>query len=44
VKKISKLSQKRAHELKRAVGYALAWEEMIVPESSGRKEKYAGQN
>ena len=30
VKKISKLSQKRIHEVKRAVGYALAWEELIA--------------
>jgi mRNA interferase MazF len=30
VKKISKLSQKRVHEVKRAVGYALAWEELIA--------------
>ena len=29
VKRISKLSHKRAHEVKRAVGYALAWEELI---------------
>ena len=29
VKKISKLSQKRVQEVKRAVGYALAWEELI---------------
>ena len=30
LKKISKLSQKRIHEVKRAVGYALAWEELIA--------------
>jgi mRNA interferase MazF len=30
VKKIAKLSQKRVHEVKRAVGYALAWEELIA--------------
>ena len=30
VKKISKLSEKRIHEVKRAVGYALAWEELIA--------------
>ncbi len=30
VNKISKLSQKRIHEVKRAVGYALAWEELIA--------------
>jgi mRNA interferase MazF len=30
VKKISKLSQKRIHEVKRAVGYAFAWEELIT--------------
>jgi mRNA interferase MazF len=30
VKRISKLSQRRIHEVKRAVGYALAWEELIV--------------
>ena len=30
VKMISKLSNKRVHEVKRAVGYALAWEELIV--------------
>jgi mRNA-degrading endonuclease toxin of MazEF toxin-antitoxin module len=29
VKKISKLSKKRIHEVKRAVGYDLAWEELI---------------
>ena len=29
VKKIARLSQKRVHEVKRAVGYALAWEELI---------------
>ena len=29
VKKISKLSAKRVHEVKRAVGYAFAWEELI---------------
>jgi mRNA interferase MazF len=29
VKKISKLSAKRVHEVKRAVGYASAWEELI---------------
>jgi mRNA interferase MazF len=29
VKKIAKLSPKRVHEVKRAVGYALAWEELI---------------
>jgi mRNA interferase MazF len=29
VKKISKLSAKRFHEVKRAVGYAFAWEELI---------------
>jgi mRNA interferase MazF len=27
---ISKVSQKRIHEVKRAVGYALAWEELIA--------------
>jgi hypothetical protein len=45
VKKISKLSQKRVHEVKRAVGYALAWEELIVagdiPHSS-RSERIGG--
>jgi mRNA interferase MazF len=30
VKKISKLSQKRIHEVKSAVGYALGWEELIA--------------
>jgi mRNA interferase MazF len=30
VKRISKLSHKRVHEVKRAVGYALAWEELIA--------------
>jgi mRNA interferase MazF len=30
VKKIARLSQKRVHEVKRAVGYALAWEESIA--------------
>jgi mRNA interferase MazF len=30
VKMIAKLSQKRVHEVKRAVGYALAWEELIA--------------
>jgi len=30
VKKIARLSQKRVHEVKRAVGYALAWEELIL--------------
>ena len=30
VKKIAKLSQKRVHEVKRAVGYAFAWEELIA--------------
>ena len=30
VKKIARLSQKRVHEVKRAVGYALAWEELIA--------------
>jgi mRNA interferase MazF len=30
VKKISKLSPKRVHEVKRAVGYAFAWEELIA--------------
>ena len=30
VKKIAKLSQQRVHEVKRAVGYALAWEELIA--------------
>jgi PemK-like, MazF-like toxin of type II toxin-antitoxin system len=30
VKKISKLSPKRIHEVKRAVGYAFAWEELIA--------------
>jgi mRNA interferase MazF len=29
VKKISKLSSKRLHEVKRAIGYAWAWEELI---------------
>ena len=29
-KKIAKLSQKRVHKVKRAVGYALAWEELIA--------------
>lgn len=30
VKRISKLSPKRVHEVKRAEGYALAWEELIA--------------
>ncbi|HTZ58016.1 MAG TPA: type II toxin-antitoxin system PemK/MazF family toxin [Acidobacteriaceae bacterium] len=30
VKKIATLSQKRVYEVKRAVGYALAWEELII--------------
>ena len=30
VKRIARLSQKRVHEVKRAVGYALAWEELIA--------------
>ena len=30
VKKISRLSPKRVHEVKRALGYALAWEELIA--------------
>ena len=30
VKKISKIPPRRVHEVKRAVGYALAWEELIV--------------
>jgi mRNA interferase MazF len=30
VKKIARLSQKRVCEVKRAVGYALAWEELIT--------------
>jgi mRNA interferase MazF len=30
VKRISSLSQRRIHEVKRAVGYALAWEELIA--------------
>ena len=30
VKRISKLSKTRAHEVKRAIGYALAWEELIA--------------
>lgn len=30
VKKISKLAPKRVHEVKRAIGYALAWEELIT--------------
>ena len=30
VKKIAKLSQERVHEVKRAVGYAFAWEELIA--------------
>jgi mRNA interferase MazF len=30
VKKVARLSQKRVHEVKRAVGYALAWEELIA--------------
>ena len=30
VKKIAKLSPKRVHEVKRAMGYALAWEELIA--------------
>jgi mRNA interferase MazF len=30
VKRIAKLSPKRVHEVKRAVGYALAWEELIA--------------
>ncbi len=29
-KKITRLLQKRVHEVKRAVGYALAWEELIA--------------
>jgi len=29
VEKIAELSQNRVHEVKRAVGYALAWEELI---------------
>ncbi len=29
VKKISRLSPKRVHQVKRAIGYALAWEELI---------------
>ena len=29
-KKIARLLQKRVHEVKRAVGYALAWEELIA--------------
>ena len=30
VQKIARLSQKRVHEVKRAVGYAFAWEELIA--------------
>jgi mRNA interferase MazF len=30
VKKISKISQRRVHEVKRAIGYALEWEELIA--------------
>lgn len=30
VKKISQISVRRVHEVKRAVGYALAWEELIA--------------
>ena len=30
VERISQLSPKRVHEVKRAVGYALAWEELIA--------------
>src|ERR1700679_2347024 len=30
VKKISKIPPRRVNEVKRAVGYALAWEELIV--------------
>ncbi len=30
VKKIAKLSSKRVYEVKRAIGYALAWEELIT--------------
>ena len=30
VKKISQLSKTRAHEVKRTIGYALAWEELIA--------------
>ena len=30
VKKISKLAPKRIQEVKRAIGYALAWEELIA--------------
>ena len=30
VKKISMLAPKRVHEVKRAIGYALAWEELIA--------------
>lgn len=30
VKKIAKLSPKRVNEVKRAIGYALAWEELIA--------------
>jgi mRNA interferase MazF len=29
VKKISKIAQRRVHEVKRALGYALQWEELI---------------
>ena len=32
VKKISQLAPKRVHEVKRAIGYALAWEELIAAE------------
>lgn len=30
VKKISRIPQKRVHEVKRALGYALEWEELIA--------------
>jgi len=30
VKKISKIPQRRVHEVKRAIGYALEWEELIA--------------
>jgi len=30
VKKISKLAPKRVYEVKRAIGYAMAWEELIT--------------
>ena len=30
VKKISRIPQRRVHEVKRAIGYALEWEELIT--------------